>query len=315
LLDQALVRLSSKDRNAVLLRFFENKSFGEIGAALGGNENSARVRVVRALEKLRSHFRRRGVTLSAVALSGILMSHAVQAAPGELVSALGANALAAGTSTVEAVAGAVLRRLRRERWLRLGQRIGLGLLLVAAAFFTFKPGPDSSGSGLTAVSRTLRDTLILIDREFSRDNPDGFVELIRFRSADEERFKPVLTNYVHVAFRFRQELRRAFNSQQRPFDVTFRELFVGQPPVLTNSIGPDHAHTNVMTARYPLHFIKIKEAWYWDWFDGLSTTTRDQRFAALQSRARQFDQLATAVRKGTATNLAEVLSAVPDPSP
>src|SRR6185436_4242680 len=53
LLDEALATLGPKDRHAVLLRFFEKKSFGEIGAVLGGNENSALVRVVRAVEKLR----------------------------------------------------------------------------------------------------------------------------------------------------------------------------------------------------------------------------------------------------------------------
>src|ERR1051325_3125095 len=44
LLDEAMTSLGVKDRHAVLLRFFERKSFGEIGVALGSNENSARVR-------------------------------------------------------------------------------------------------------------------------------------------------------------------------------------------------------------------------------------------------------------------------------
>ena len=51
-IDDALASLSAKDRDAVLLRFFEKKSFREIGETFGGNENSARLRVVRALEKL-----------------------------------------------------------------------------------------------------------------------------------------------------------------------------------------------------------------------------------------------------------------------
>ena len=36
LLDDALARLGEKDRHAVVLRFFDGKSFGEVGAALGG---------------------------------------------------------------------------------------------------------------------------------------------------------------------------------------------------------------------------------------------------------------------------------------
>src|SRR4029079_10690938 len=81
LLDAALAALKPKDRHAVLLRFFEKKSFGEIGAVLGGNENSARVRVVRAVDKLRGFFRRRGIAVSAATVSAALMTNAVQAAP------------------------------------------------------------------------------------------------------------------------------------------------------------------------------------------------------------------------------------------
>src|SRR6516165_2367272 len=60
-IDEALASLSTKDRNAILLRFFENQSFRDIGKMVGGNENSARVRVVRALQKLRGFFQRRGI--------------------------------------------------------------------------------------------------------------------------------------------------------------------------------------------------------------------------------------------------------------
>src|SRR5262245_47833612 len=48
LIDEALASLSAKDRNAILLRFFEKKSFREVADTLGGNENSVRLRVVRA---------------------------------------------------------------------------------------------------------------------------------------------------------------------------------------------------------------------------------------------------------------------------
>ena len=56
LLDDAMGRLGEKDRNAVVLRFFEGKSFQEIGAAFGVSENAARKRADHALEKLRIYF-------------------------------------------------------------------------------------------------------------------------------------------------------------------------------------------------------------------------------------------------------------------
>ena len=61
LLDEAMAHLRDKDRDAMLLRFFENKSLAEVGAALGMNEDAAQKRVARALEKLRDLFAKRGV--------------------------------------------------------------------------------------------------------------------------------------------------------------------------------------------------------------------------------------------------------------
>src|ERR1017187_2617283 len=62
LLDDAMGRLGEKDRNAIVLRFFENKNLSEVGAALGASEDAAKMRVNRALEKLRKIFSKRGVT-------------------------------------------------------------------------------------------------------------------------------------------------------------------------------------------------------------------------------------------------------------
>ena len=57
-LDDAMHELKETDREAVLLRYFENRPFAEVGAKLGLNENAARMRVERALEKLRDIFTR-----------------------------------------------------------------------------------------------------------------------------------------------------------------------------------------------------------------------------------------------------------------
>lgn len=68
-LDEAMHKLKDSDRQAILLRYFEKRPLAEIGAKLGVNENTARMRVERALEKLRTHLVRRGVTTPAAALS------------------------------------------------------------------------------------------------------------------------------------------------------------------------------------------------------------------------------------------------------
>ncbi len=83
MLDEAMGQLPEKDRNAVLLRFFENRSLLEVGAILGVTPDSARMRVTRALGKLRAFFTRRGIVLSAAALGSLVSANAVQAVPGK----------------------------------------------------------------------------------------------------------------------------------------------------------------------------------------------------------------------------------------
>ncbi len=98
-LDDAMHELKEADRMAILLRFFENRPFTEVGVKLGLNENAARMRVERALEKLRTVFAKRGIT-TASTLASVISAHAIQTAPAPLAATLIATALAtAGTGT------------------------------------------------------------------------------------------------------------------------------------------------------------------------------------------------------------------------
>jgi RNA polymerase sigma factor (sigma-70 family) len=84
LLDQAMGGLNKEDRNAIVLRFFENKRLSEVGHAFGTTEDAAKMRVSRALEKLRKFFTKRGITLSTAVLAEAVLAHSVQTAPLEL---------------------------------------------------------------------------------------------------------------------------------------------------------------------------------------------------------------------------------------
>ena len=102
-LDGAIDELSEPDRLAVLLRYFENRPFAEIGAALRVSEDAARVRVDRALDKLRALLVRRGITSTAAALGLALSSQSALAAP----SALAANVMGFALTNASAVGAAV----------------------------------------------------------------------------------------------------------------------------------------------------------------------------------------------------------------
>ncbi|MBL9202066.1 MAG: sigma-70 family RNA polymerase sigma factor, partial [Opitutaceae bacterium] len=100
-LDEALGELSDSDREAILLRFFEGRDFAGVGARLNVNDNTARMRVERALDKLRALLERRGVKSTGAALAAVLANEAVLAAPAGLTvtvtgTALAGNAAAAG---------------------------------------------------------------------------------------------------------------------------------------------------------------------------------------------------------------------------
>jgi RNA polymerase sigma factor (sigma-70 family) len=108
LLDDAMEKLGRKDHDALVLRFFENKNFAEVGAALGASEDAAKMRVGRALEKLRKIFSKRGVALTAGAIAGAVSANSVQAAPAGLAATITAVSLSgtAITATVAALAAA-----------------------------------------------------------------------------------------------------------------------------------------------------------------------------------------------------------------
>lgn len=98
-LDEALAALSSKDREALLLRFYRSLSVREIAAALGIATDAAQKRLNRATDRLRAQLARRGCqvggSLGAVMLAGF-SSDAQAATPA--VSALATKALAASTA-------------------------------------------------------------------------------------------------------------------------------------------------------------------------------------------------------------------------
>src|SRR3954451_345316 len=112
LLDAAMAGLSEADHDAVALRFFDGKSMKEIGAALGATEDATKMRVNRAVEKLRIFFSRRGIVCSAAALTAAISANAVQAAPiGLAVSVSTATALAGKTATIgKAIAMTTLQK-------------------------------------------------------------------------------------------------------------------------------------------------------------------------------------------------------------
>src|SRR5882724_5890369 len=133
ILDDAISKLGAKDRDAIVLRFFENKNLGEVGAALGASEDAAKMRVNRALEKLRKIFTKRSAAFSAAAIAGAVSANSVQAAPVGLAKTISAVAIAkgaaAGGSTLTLVKGA----LKIMAWTKMKSAVVAGAVVLLAA--------------------------------------------------------------------------------------------------------------------------------------------------------------------------------------
>lgn len=149
LLEEAMANLGDADRNAVVLRYFENKSLRAIGAALGTNEDSAQKRVSRAIEKLRAFFAKRGVVLPAMVLTTLLSSNAVQAAPAGMASAAITAVTLQGTVATTSISTLTKGTLTLMAWTKVktGIAVGVGLLLLTGVTITSlitlrSPSPD-----------------------------------------------------------------------------------------------------------------------------------------------------------------------------
>jgi RNA polymerase sigma factor (sigma-70 family) len=133
-LEAALDQLNARDRDAVLLRFFENKKLAEVGAALGVSEDGARVRVNRALDKLRQLFAKRGVDSTADAITSAITVNSIQIASAALASAVTAavKGAATSTSTLTLVKGA----LKIMAWTKTKTAVAVGVVALLAATST-----------------------------------------------------------------------------------------------------------------------------------------------------------------------------------
>jgi hypothetical protein len=127
-LDEAMARLSAADRDAVVLRYFENKSLAEVGALLGLEERAAQKRVGRALEKLRKFFTKRGVVSTTAIIAAELSANSIHAAPVALAKLVTAVAVAKGSTATVSTLTLVKGTLKLMTWIKVKFAIGLGVV-------------------------------------------------------------------------------------------------------------------------------------------------------------------------------------------
>lgn len=146
MLDEALVSLSEKDRSATVLRFFEQKSFREIAAAMGSSDDAAQKRVSRAIEKLRGFFEKRGVIVPSVLVVSAITSKAVQAAPAQLLASITVK-VASGADSLSGLARTSLSALETANARKIFVKIAAAsMALVMALISIYQLRPKAAGT-------------------------------------------------------------------------------------------------------------------------------------------------------------------------
>jgi hypothetical protein len=132
-----------------MLRFFKDKSVREVAEALHVNEAAAQRRVLRAMEKLRRFFAKRGVNSTAAIIGEKISAHSVQAAPAALAKSItlmaAAKGAAASGSTLTLAKGA----LKIMAWTKTKTVVVVGVLLAVAggtAVYEASGNSDRAGS-------------------------------------------------------------------------------------------------------------------------------------------------------------------------
>lgn len=120
-IDGAIDELCESDRALVLLRFYQNKTFPEIASELDINNDAARMRTNRALEKLRLILSKRGITTTAAILASTLPTNAISPAPASLASSI--------TSSIQSSAPISALAFVKSHLLALGS-LSLGVVAV-----------------------------------------------------------------------------------------------------------------------------------------------------------------------------------------
>ncbi|HUE37294.1 MAG TPA: TIGR03435 family protein, partial [Candidatus Acidoferrum sp.] len=133
LLDEALARLGIKDRDAVILRFFKENSVRDVAATMQMNEPAAQRRILRALEKLRKFFTRRGVVSTAAIIAGAISANSIQAAPASLAQSVSAVAVAKGAAASASTLTLIKGALKLMAWTKAKTAVVAGVIVLLAA--------------------------------------------------------------------------------------------------------------------------------------------------------------------------------------
>ena len=254
LLDDALTQLSSRDHEAVALRFFQNKTYPQIAQLLGGAEDGARKRVDRAVEKLRRLLSQRGVNISGSLLVEMISKNSIRPAPVTLAASLRPLS---GASSMASLANETLRAIRWRTWKQvLGS---LAALLVASGILL---------AVTAATASSPRESFRVLKRAGESGDAERWSSFINVTTPEERQLLPLLaSNFVAQA-----EVRRALIQRfgQREYELSdFPRLLDDAPEnEIASAIQTFDGVRSILHFERgsDLQFIKSGDVWKFDFF-------------------------------------------------
>ncbi len=194
LLDDAMAKLGEADRTALVLRFFENKTLGDVAMAMNTNEAAAQRRVLRAVEKLRSWFTKRGVALPVAAMTAAIAANSVQAAPAGLAVTICTAKGAAVAASVTALVNGTIKTIYMTT---LQKTLIAASLVVAVGAGIYEAHEASTLQTKVQALQQQQTPLTDQNQQLTHERDDAAQQLAALRS-DNERLKRDTTNLLKL---------------------------------------------------------------------------------------------------------------------
>jgi predicted DNA-binding protein (UPF0251 family) len=140
--EEALASLAAKERESLILHYFQDLSYPQIAALLGIEEAAARKRVSRALQRLEAQMRKRGLGISA---TGLLAAVAAQQSSIATEASLAPLAMVGGSVAVGSASAATSTTLPLA--MMISTVMSHTPLKIAACTIAFSVNPEASRLG------------------------------------------------------------------------------------------------------------------------------------------------------------------------
>jgi RNA polymerase sigma factor (sigma-70 family) len=284
LLDAAMAGLSETDRHAVVLRFFDGKSMREIGAALGASEDAVKMRVNRAVEKLRLFFKKRGVVVPAAVLTAAISANSVQAAPMVLAKTATAGALAKGATAPISTLTLIKGALKVMAWTKAKTAIVIGaavilavgttgfVIVIAEKINAIASRSNPSGfvskqaDKLTADRTTPKGTMLVMINALEKGDANAYIESFVFKTDEEVKLKPALEALVAASARFNRAMSDKFGAEAARSELPNMPLMLPADIIdsAQQNIQGDSATVSISAggkSGRPIQFTKVNGEW------------------------------------------------------